>query len=676
MKAPVEWLCDFADLGDVPVDELANRLTLIGLEVEQIENVAGESVLVTKVTPNRGDWMSIAGTAREAAAALDRSFKGPSAEQNVGPGDAASLASVVVENDQWCPRFNLRVIRNVKQGPSPDFMQRRLTAAGMRPIGLAVDITNYVMLEIGQPLHAYDYDKVPAGEIVVRAARKGEKIVTLDGVERTLTEDLMVIADRDRPIGIAGIMGGADTEVTPGTTTVLLEAAHFDAGVIRRGSKALGMSTEASYRFERYVDPLSTMVAQERACELFKKYGGATIVPGVIDTRAGIAAPHTVGLRPERVNALLGEQLSADQMVAALGRLEILPAAAGSLDFRIPSFRPDVTHEIDLIEEIGRVIGYENLPETLPAIGGGSGADLPVGAFDSRLRTILIGAGLSEVFTHSLGAPSPFDDPKDQGERVRVRMALSAELSTLRLHLAPSLLHVMAVNLRQRQSEVRIFEVGKTYRTTGPGQYFEPRSVSGLLTGGGAQYADAKGIVESLLDTLHVNDIRFEPVQVYGMHPGRSAAVKSGAYNLGYVAEVDPDMVKEYLDVPAGVGRIAVFELTSERLRELSAIADRIEYRPPPKFPALTRDLAVLFDRDILYGDIESTVKSAAGNLLESISLLSVYTGERVPSTKKSVAVRLVLRAPDRTLIDTDADSVLAQVHSELAAKLAADVRA
>ncbi len=679
MKVPVEWLSEFADLKGISEEDLSHGLTMAGLEVEEIEDIAGERVLVTKVTPNRGDWMSVAGTAREAAAALDRPFKKVAPSTSGEPGEATKLASVEVRNAEWCPRYSARIIKNLKQGPSPEHIQQRLSAAGMRSLGIVVDVTNYVMLELGQPLHAFDYDKIPGGQIVVRAAHDGEKIATLDGIERKLTSGMLVIADRDQAIAIAGVMGGSTTEVSEETTTILLESAHFDAGVVRRASKALGLTTEASYRFERYVDPALVMLAQDRACALFAQFAGATIVDGVIDTNPEAAQTWTVSLRPERVNGLLGTSLDTPTIVASLARLDIeaTPQTDGvGLAFTVPTFRPDVTREIDLIEEIGRVVGYASLPESLPASRGVGGGDWPLAAFDSRLRRVLIAEGLSEAHTHTLSAPSPFDDPDQTGQRVRIRTALSADLSTLRESLIPNLLAVTALNLRQRQPEVRLFEVGKTYRTSGPGAYSEPRRVAGALTGGGADYAAIKGVVENVLASLKIADVTFSKASVHGMHPGRCAAINLGGQPVGFVAEVDPDMVKDHLDVPAGGGRIAVFEMSSELLRELAAEGDRAEYVQPPKYPAVTRDISLDYDVAVHYGDIEAAAKLAAGDLLASVSLLSVYTGERVAVGKKSVAVRLVLRSADRTLTDADADTVLARVQNALAAKLSGVARA
>ncbi|HEY3329797.1 MAG TPA: phenylalanine--tRNA ligase subunit beta [Capsulimonadaceae bacterium] len=680
MKVPLEWLGDFADIKDVSEDDLSRALTMAGLEVEEIDDIAETRVLVTKVTPNRGDWMSVAGTAREAAAALNIPFRQLIVPASTVGGDVASYASVDVRNTEWCPRYAARIIKNVKQGPSPEHIQQRLVAAGMRPIGNIVDITNYVMLEIGQPLHAFDYDKVPGGQIVVRAANEGETITTLDDVERSLTPNMLVIADRDRAIAIAGIMGGSTTEVTETTTTVLLESAHFDSGVIRRASKALGLTTEASYRFERYVDPALVTLAQDRACELFVKYAGATIVDGVIDSNPEAAKTWTVPLRPLRANGLLGWKLTDAEMTDALRRLDIhivdAPTVNDTLTYTVPSFRPDVTREIDLIEEIGRMVGYETLPETLPSGRGTGGGDWPIAAFDSRLRAICIGQGLTEAHTHTLGAPSPFDDPDTDASRVRIRTALSAELSCLRQSLLPNLLAVTALNLRHRQPFVRVFEVGKTYRTDGPGKYAEPRRIAGVLTGDGADYVTVKGVVENILAALMIDGVSFTKSSLHGMHPGRCATILLGGRPVGSVAELDPDMVREHLDVPSSTGRIAVFEMASELLRELAVAGDLAEYVHPPKFPAVTRDLSLDYDIATAYGDISATAHEAGGDLLVSVNLVSVYTGDKVAAGRKSVAIRLVLRAADRTLTDADADGVLAAVQAALTAKVGASLRA
>ena len=675
MKLPVEWLREFVEtpLGD---DALAAKLTMAGLEVEETTASDDGPVFHTKVTPNRGDWMSVVGTAREAAAALNLPLGWQPAPLPDENADIKRWAGVRVEDAAACPRYTGKLVRNVVFRPSPDWMQKRLAAAGMRPLNVVVDVTNYVMLELGQPLHAFDYATLPEGQVVVRAARDGETIQTLDGTERTLTPDMLAICDRERPIAIAGIMGGADTEVGQTTRHIFLEAAHFDPGNIRRTSKALGLSTEASYRFERFVDPELVPLALERACDLLAELADGEVVLGRIDLYPQPLRPQTVSLRPARTNAILGTQLDEAAIAGSLRRLGLsVNSSSEPLQVTVPTFRPDLVKEIDLIEEVGRMIGYETLPETLPPARGGGGGDAPHGRLAAQLRTILIGLGLSEALTHSLAAPSPFEDPREAHRRVTIRQALSAELSGLRQSLLPNLLDVLARNLRQRQPEVQVFEVGKVFgKGEGEGSYVETRHVAAALTGPTLDFFTAKGIVESLATALHIPGIAFAAEAHPQMHPGRCAAVTVPGRTIGYVAEVDPDAVKAHLDVPATVGRVAVFELDADAL--LSYTDQTHRYAHLPRFPAVSRDIAVVVDLVTPYALLETTAREAAdSSLIESLGLQSVYTGERVPVGKKSVALRLTFRAADRTLTDAEVDAQMSAVASLLAARAGAERR-
>ena len=584
MKLPVEWLREFVD---TPLDDeaLAAKLTMAGLEVEETTASEDGPVFHTKITPNRGDWLSVVGTAREAAAALDRPLAWqpmPLPDENP---DIRRWVGVRVEDPALCPRFTGKLIRNIVFRPSPDWMRKRLDAAGMRPINIVVDITNYVMLELGQPLHAYDYAMLPEGQIVVRAAREGETLKTLDGAERALTPDMLAICDQSRPIGLAGLMGGADTEVSGTTKHIFLESAHFDAGSIRRTSKALGLSTEASYRYERFVDPQLAPLALERACDLLAKLADGEVVLGRIDLYPQPARERTLTLRPSRTNAILGTDLDEAAIAGSLRRLGLAVGAAQEpLSVTVPTFRPDLVKEIDLIEEVGRMVGYDTLPETLPPARGAGGGDAPEGRLAARLRTTLIGFGLSEALTHSLAAPSPFDDPREEGRRVTIRQALSAELSGLRQSLVPNLLDVLARNARQRQSEIKMFEVGKVFdRGEAEGQYVEPRRVAAVLTGPSVDFFTVKGLTESLGAALSLPRLTFAAETRPEMHPGRCASVSLPGQVIGYVAELDPDAVKAHLDVPAGVGRVAVFELDADAL--LAYVDGTHRYTALPRFP-------------------------------------------------------------------------------------------
>ncbi len=674
MKLPVEWLREFVET-PLTDDALADKLTMAGLEVEETTASDDGPVFHTKVTPNRGDWLSVMGTAREAAAALDvplRAQMQPLPDENA---DIRRWVGVRVEDPAHCPRFTGKLIRNVVFRPSPDWMRRRLVAAGMRPLNVVVDITNYVMLEMGQPLHAYDYATLPEGRIIVRAAQGGETLKTLDGVDRAPAPGTLLICDRDKPIGLAGIMGGADTEVSETTKHVFLESAHFEPGVIRRASKALGLSTEASYRFERFVDPELAPLALERACDLLAELAGGEVVLGRVDLQPISFMPRTLALRPARANAVLGTALDDAVIASSLRRLGLaVDLTREPWDVTVPTFRPDLVQEIDLIEEVGRMAGYATLPETLPPTRGGGGGDAPEGRLAARLRTILIGLGLSEILTHSLAAPSPFDDPQEAGRRVSIRQALSAELSGLRQSLVPHLLDVLARNLRQRQTDVQVFETGKVFARGGAeGEYDEMRRVAAALAGPAVDFFAAKGVVEAWAKVLAV-PVTFAAAERAQMHPGRCASVLVAGQPIGYVAEVDPDAVAAHLDAPASAGRVAVFELDADALLPFLDAPRR--FHALPRFPAASRDLAAVVDARAAYARLESAAREAANpDLLEGIGLQSVYTGERVPTGKKSVALRLTFRAADRTLTDAEVEAQVAAVAEALATRVGAEQR-
>ena len=674
MKLPVEWLREYVEtpLGD---DALADRLTMAGLEVEETTASDDGPVFHTKVTPNRGDWLSVLGTAREAAAALDvplRAQTQPLPDENA---DIRRWVGVRVEDPAHCPRFTGKLIRNVVFRPSPDWMRRRLLAAGMRPLNVVVDITNYVMLELGQPLHAYDYATLPEGKIIVRAAQGGKTLKTLDGVDRVPVPGTLLICDRDKPIGLAGIMGGADTEVSETTKHVFLESAHFEPGVIRRASKALGLMTEASYRFERFVDPELAPLALERACDLLAELADGEVVLGRVDLQPSPLLPRALTLRPARANAILGTALTDAVIAGSLRRLGLaVDAASEPWAITVPTFRPDLVQEIDLIEEVGRMVGYATLPETLPPARGGGGGDAPEGRLAARLRAVLIGLGLSEILTHSLAAPSAFNDPAEAGRRVAIRQALSAELSGLRQSLVPHLLDVLARNLRRRQADVQVFETGKVFaRGESEGEYDETRRVAAALAGPAVDFFAAKGLVEAVAKALTI-PVTFAAETRPQMHPGRCASVFVSGHPIGYVAEVDPDAVAAHLDVPASAGRVAVFEMDAGALLPFLDAPRR--FHDLPRFPATSRDLAVVVNATTPYALLESAAHEAADPaLLESIGLQSVYTGERVATGKKSVALRLTFRAADRTLTDAEVEAQVAAASEALAARVGAERR-
>ncbi|MDW8290638.1 MAG: phenylalanine--tRNA ligase subunit beta [Armatimonadota bacterium] len=667
MRVPIEWLKEYVQVQASP-EELAHRLTMAGLEVEAIERGDGEPVLNVKVTPNRGDCLSIVGVAREVAALYGLPLHHPMPTAlSTEPGEAAQFARVEIVDEDLCPRYAARIVRNVRIAPSPPWIQRRLLDAGMRPINNVVDVTNYVMLELGQPLHAFDLDLLPEGHIVVRRARRGERIVTLDGVERELQPDMLAICDTSHPVAIAGVMGGSETEVTENTRNVLLESAHFHPTSIRRTSQRLQLSTEASYRFERIVDPGGVVAALDRACDLLEQIGAGTPLPGVVDVYPRPVGERMVTLRPERCNLLLGLQLDATTMLDCLRRLQLQAELRdGVIYVTVPTFRPDLRIEEDLAEEVGRVYGYENIPERLPFGHTHRGGDSPNTRLVRPLQEALVRAGLVEVHTHTLRAPGPLDDP--HRTPVRVRNAASEELSTLRNSLIPSLVDAVLHNLARRQTEIFLFEVGAVFSQLPDGDYDERLKAGFVLTGSifppswdarypAADFFTAKGIVHALLETVGISAAEYLPLSDPRFHPGRSARVLAGGCELGIFGELHPDIL-EQLDITRRTVLAGEFDV--EAL--WSHAAGRRRYVPLPRYPAVLRDIAVVVPEEIPYQSVENTVREAGGALLESVQLFDVYRGERIPEGTRSLALSLTFRSPERTLTDDEVDQVVAGI--------------
>lgn len=667
MRVPIEWLQQYVPIGASPED-LAHRLTMAGLEVEAIERDESEPVLNVKVTPNRGDCLSMVGVAREVAALYCLPLQHPMpCARSHEPLESERFARVTILDDDLCPRYAARVIRNVRIAPSPEWIQKRLIAAGMRPINNIVDVTNYVMLELGQPLHAFDLDLLPDGHIVVRRAKPGEKIVTLDGVERTLQPDMLMICDKTHSVAVAGVMGGAETEVTPNTRNVLLESAHFNPTSIRRTSQRLQLSTEASYRFERVVDPGGVVAALDRACELIELIGAAEVVPGVVDVYPRPAVERLVTLRPNRCNLLLGLNLDAETMVEYLRRLQ-LPAKLkeGVITVQVPTFRPDLTIEEDLAEEVGRICGYENIPERLPFGHTHRGGDSPNTLKVRPLQEALVRAGLTEVHTHTLRAPGMLDDPGRT--LVYVRNAASEELSVLRNSLIPSLMDVVRHNLARRQTEIFLFEVGTVFTQLPSGDYEETLKAGFAITGSvfppgwdsrypAADFFTAKGMVGTLLEVVGVDEPEYLPTTDRRFHPGRSAQLRVGEHVLGVFGELHPDVLAQ-LDITRRTVLAGEFDV--DALWSLSA--KRVRYTPLPKYPAVLRDLAIVAPEEVPYNKVELTVKQAGEPLLESVKLFDVYRGEHIPVGTRSLALSLTFRSSERTLTDEEVDAVVENI--------------
>jgi len=701
MRLPVDWISEYLS-NDLTVRQLADTLTDTGLEVEAIAGAADAPVLDIRVMSNRGDCLSVLGIARELACALRRPLADPYRGQERAPcpvasgPPAASLARVLLDDPALCPRYSARILRNVTIAPSPAWAQRRLELCGLRPINNVVDATNLVMLEFGQPLHAFDYQLLRAapGEtiptIIVRRARSGERLVTIDGEERALDPEVLLITDPSGPIALAGIMGGSSTEIHEGTTQVLLESAHFDPRTVRRGARSLGMTTEASYRFERAVDPGGTVRALDRACDLIAHFcaNQVELAQGVVDAYPHPIKEVEIKLRPERANALLGTTLTAEEMAECLRWLQLEVRGKRVLTVRVPTFRQDLKQEVDLVEEVARSYGYQNLRETLPRASVGVGrlpADL---GLERELRATLRGLGLSEAVTSSLESPAtlarlrlPDDHPL--ARPVTISNAKTVDHSQLRTTLLTSLLDAAAHNRRHRLPDIGLFEIGRVYWARGADELPHQPQHLGIIGSGviaRARWASSrdaeqwdfyalKGIVESLLQTAARAPGDYAPADHPCLQFSRTAQVSIAGVVIGYLGEVAPG-IREAWDLPDPV---YFAELDLEQL--VQHLPSTTRYQLVSRYPAVTRDVAFLVSTDIPAQRAASVIRQSAGEDLESLSLFDAYQGRPLPEGRRNLAYSLTFRTSDRTLTDQEVDAIMDRVRAALRDHLSALIR-
>ena len=642
---------------------------------DDINTVIGndDTVVDLEITNNRPDCYSILGLAREAAAAFNKPMRHHDPVVRGGAaGELSELLEVEVPAEDLCRRYTARMVRNVKIAPSPKWLRQRLRANGVRPINNIVDITNYVMLEYGQPMHAFDYRYVGSGKIIVRRSEPGEALTTLDGNVRTLTPGMLVIADETKPIGLAGIMGGENSEIMDDTVDVVFESANFNGTSIRQTALALGMRTEASGKFEKNIDPLLTLPAVDRACELVELLGAGEVMDGVIDVLNDIPEPRTIELEPDRINALLGTDISEADMVEYLRRLEI---PVEGHEIRVPSWRPDLVGMADIAEEVGRLFGYNNIPTTTFRGAATEGGYTEAMKLENRAGSLCRSLGYSEILTYSFVSPSIFDQirlPEDSSLRnaMRIQNPLGEDASIMRTVALPSMLAILARNNAYHNDAVKLYELAKVYLPK-PGQIL-PDEPKHLVLGTYGEHEDffkMKGEIEAFLRGMNVPEARYtaekhDPT----FHPGRCARVSVGGVDLGCFGQIHPLVARSY-----GIdGEIFAAELNFTAL--LSLQLPEKTYTPLPKYPAVTRDIAVVCDEAVTVAALSDCIRAAGGKLLRSVELFDIYRGKGIASGSKSAAFRLTLRADDRTLTDADSDgvvsTVLAALEKELNAKL------
>ncbi len=715
-------------------------------------DILGEVVLDFAIKAHRGDLSSVIGIAREVAALTGQELRLPDITFQEQGTPAEQMAEITVKDSELCPRYTARIMSNIKVGPSPSWMAQRLLAAGMRPISNIVDITNYVMLEFGQPLHGFDYDLVRQHHIIVRRAHEGETLTTLDNIKRKLTPDMLLITDPEGPTGIAGVMGGAISELNDETTTVLLESANFKASNIRHTSVTLGLRTDASSRFEKGLDPELAIIGSNRAAQLMEKYAGATVHPGIIDLYPNPVKPRTLAFSLHEVEWLTGMKVTLDETIEALRALNFQVAAdadelGNKMLVTVPTYRTDIEEGADLVEEVIRVIGYDRIQGTIPV------GPLPEAQRESwfdreqAVRTLLVGAGLNEIITYSMTSRARMISLLAQADEQSARFLLSSgrveentdthtsngnngnngrreaaatavqskrstslapfdtrsipavvltnplsnDMEAMRLTLMSGLMETLQENSKRNRAGLRFFEIGRRYLPSSDThkQPDERRSVGIALCGPAeiswipdlarpANYYDLKGAVETLLNGLHISNYRFTPTQHPTFHPGRCALLElvrithdgSAVYSpVGVLGEVHP-LVQQRYDLPY---RAYLAELDLELL--YAAVPQRITYTPISRYQELSRDLAIVVETSISSQEVHDVIVANGSDLLRSVTLFDVYTGEPIPAGKKSMTYSLVYQAPDRTLTDNEVNTLQEQILRVLANTLGAELR-
>ena len=674
-------LCSINELGltqnDMP-DACTDGIWILNNEDckpgDDINDVIGnrDTIVEFEITNNRPDCYSIIGLARESAAAFGKTMRHH--EPVVKGSDAGSIfehLDVEVPAENLCYRYTARMVKNVKIAPSPKWLRQRLRANGVRPINNIVDITNYVMLEYGQPMHAFDYRYIGSNKIVVREAAEGEKLTTLDGNVRDLTPGMLVIADGDKPIGLAGIMGGENSEIQPDTTTVVFESANFDGTNIRQTALALGMRTESSGKFEKHLDPMMTMPAVQRACELVELLEAGDVLDGIIDILNYVPESKELPLEVDKINALLGTSIPVADMVRFLELLEI-PVVNGMV--QVPSFRPDLNLMADIAEEVGRSYGYNEIPTTAfkNATQGGYS---PIMMAESKAGSLCRSLGYSEIITYSFVSPAIFDNirlPKDSGLRnaMKIQNPLGEDTSIMRTIALPSMLDILARNYAYHNKNVKLYELAKIYLPQEGALPAEPKMLVLGTYGEGTSFFTLKGQLEAILSGLRLPKAEYTAVKDNpSYHPGRCAAVSMNGELLGYMGQVHPLVCKTYgLDTE-------VYCVEIDFSKAFAMMLPEPTFTPLPKYPAVTRDLSLLCDEATTIAELENVITAAGGKLLRRVDLFDIYRGKGVAEGKKSVAFSLQLRADDRTLTDTDSEGVISRVLAALESKLGAVLR-
>jgi len=689
-KVSAGMICSKDELG--LVEERQSGIMVLDDELEvgnKFINEYGLNDYVYKLdlTPNYARCLGMLGIAREIKAMLagEKEVKFPEIDIKETEENVKDYVNIKVDDKDLCPRYTGKIIKDVTIKPSPKWMQNRLKAAGIRPINNIVDITNYVLLEYNQPLHAFDYDKIAQNTVIVRRANKDEELITLDDEKRSLNENTLLITDEEKILGLAGVMGGKVSEVTEKTKNIFLESAYFDPLNIRKTSSDFGIHSEASHRFEREIDIERVVEASNRAAYLMQEYADGKIVKGVIDKYPEPYQEKVIELESERVNKILGLSLSNDQIKNMLKNLEFnveIYENSGLLKVKVPSYRTDVEQKADLIEEVARMYGYNNIPTTTPERRQ-QGHRTEKQKIQIKIKDILTAGGLNEIKTFSLMDKKAYDklqinNEDDLRNWVKIKNPLNKAFEIMRTTLIPGTVEVLSNNNKRQLSNMAVFEIGRIYKNTGKNKRpFEEKMITGGSMGvdikswnnSAPDFFYLKGVLEELFQRLNI-EVQYEKEEKNFLHPGRTALIKSGKEKIGFIGELNYEVIDEY-DLVEGT---TIFELNFDKMLE-KIKEKKNNYQPLPKFPAVNRDLAIVLDKDVPVSEIEKIMKIAGGSLLEDIDLFDLYEGDQIAVGKKSLAFNLKFRSTERTLRDEEVNEVFNNILEDLTEEVGAEIR-
>jgi len=674
MKIPFSWLTEYVDVSKMKAEDVADKLTIAGLEVVMIEKVGGDSIFDIEITPNRPDCLNMLGIAREVSACLNKKFTPPKLKspKNV----IKERIAIEIKDKNLCPRYTGRIMRNIKVGPSPKWLVQKMERMGQRSVNNVVDITNFCLFEQGQPTHAFDYDKIK-GKIIVRRAHKGERMVTIDGKERTLDPDMLVIADAEKPVALAGVMGSKETEVTGSTGNIIFESAYFDPISIRRTSRRLGLISESSYRFERSVDAGCITKASDRACSLIAQLCGGQAGP-IADVGTKDPEEIKIYLRPEKLKKTLGLEISpiAIKKILKSLKLDVETSSKKSIVVRIPSFRQDLKEEVDLIEEVVRIYGYDKLPSTMPAIVGHPKRIDTTREISNVTRDAIISFGTDEIITYSLISRDDLDSIDgsfNDKEIISIMNPLSSEQEIMRPTLIPGILRAISWNLNRKTSSFKIFELGKVYTKEG-NRFIEEETLSIAMVGEKrkgfeSQFFVIKGMLEALFIKLGLEGIAYKGEERPGFLTSEAASIWIDKKRIGFLGKAG----REALEKQAIKTDVFLCEISLEKL--FGHVILKKKFKAIPKFPSANRDISLIVSKTVSHQAIVSIIEEVGGELVSSVELFDKYTGAQIPGGSRGLSYAVEYRANDRTLTDSEVTELHTEVCDALLKRLGAKQR-